>query len=689
MRHINYWLFFFLQFSISYFGGSFGYAQNSIDSLEKVNRQYAQQDTQKVYLLTELARNYCLYAYKIDTAVIYADNALTLAQRLPSKRMFGYALDTKGVVERSIGHFDSSLMYHKKALMIANQVHDYYLQLIANNNIGVAYRRMGNNVASLEYHLDALRIAEANNHTKGMSYSLNSLGNLYYYLKDYDKALYHFRRGLVLDELMKNPVGLAINYNNVGNIYRQRLVYDSAELYLQKSLKINKEINNFKGIAICYDDLGHLYLKTNRLEEAREYLRRALRIALNSKDRIYIARIYMHLGLLYVALKEPQEALYYLKQAIVTAERIGAKQVIQESYENISIAYEQLKEYKKSLENYKKFMQYQDTLLIEDTKKHIAFLEEKFKQESKDDKIKLLMTEQTLKDALVEQQRFVGIALIVFIVLILITLAIYVRANQQKLQANQQLLRQQEALLAQKNEIELQKESLNRSNAVKDQLFSIIGHDLRSPFNTLKGFIQILKMGGMTLNDVIHIAASMETQLNYTLLLLNNLLLWSKSQLQGMTPQPSQFDLQEVVAQNMALLSEGAKKKNITLQNHLPEYFLVLADRDMIDTVVRNLLSNAIKFTLEGGSVNVEYENHIDEYHICIQDTGIGMTDKQLHNLFTTKLHSTLGTANEKGTGLGLMICKDFVEQNGGKIWVKSQIDKGSRFCFSIKKTHS
>jgi signal transduction histidine kinase len=681
MRHINYWLFFFLHFSSIYFGVSFGYAQNSIDSLEKANRLYSQQDTQKIYLLTELIRNYCLFAYKIDTAIIYADSALTLSQRQPSQRILGYALDTKGVVERSIGHFDTALLYHKKALVIANQVQDYYLQLMVNNNIGVAYRRMGNNVASLEYHLDALRIAEANNNTKGMSYSLNSLGNLYYYLKDYDKALYHFRRGLVLDELMKNPVGLAINYNNVGNIYRQRLVYDSAELYLQKSLKINKETNNFKGIAICYDDLGYLYLKTNRLDESREYLR--------SKDRIYIARIYMHLGLLYVALKEPEEALYYLEQAIVMAEKIGAKQVIQESYENISIAYEQLKEYQKSLESYKKFMQYQDTLLMEDTKKHIAFLEERFEQESKDDKIKLLMTEQTLKDALVEQQRFVGIALIVFIVLILVTLVVYVRANQQKLQANHQLRHQQEALITQKNEIEVQKESLNRSNAIKDQLFSIIGHDLRSPFNTLKGFIQILKMGGMTLNDVTHIAASIETQLNYTLLLLNNLLLWSKSQLQGMTPQPSQFDLQEVVAQNMALLSEGAKKKKITLQNHLPDYFLVLADRDMIDTVIRNLLSNAIKFTLEGGSVNVEYENHTDEYHVCIQDTGIGMTDKQLHNLFTTKLHSTLGTANEKGTGLGLMICKDFIEQNGGKIWVNSQIDKGSRFYFSIKKPHS
>ncbi|MFY7787965.1 MAG: sensor histidine kinase, partial [Thermoflexibacteraceae bacterium] len=122
---------------------------------------------------------------------------------------------------------------------------------------------------------------------------------------------------------------------------------------------------------------------------------------------------------------------------------------------------------------------------------------------------------------------------------------------------------------------------------------------------------------------------------------------------------------------------------------HLPEYFLVFADRDMIDTVLRNLLSNAIKFTLEGGTVNVTFENHTDEYHVCIQDTGIGMNDKQLNNLFTTKLHSTLGTANEKGTGLGLMICKDFIAQNGGKIWVQSQIDKGSRFFFSIKKPHS
>jgi signal transduction histidine kinase/uncharacterized protein HemY len=661
-------------------------AQVNYDSLENNLANYLQNDTTKVYLLTDLAKSYLQNAVKVDTAKMYVDEALDLAQSLKNLKALAYALDAKGVYERSTARYYTAIYYHEQALEIAKQLKDKYLIIVTNNNIGVAYRRMGDTASALPYHLKALELSKESNDIYNITYALNCLGNLYYQTNELEKALQHFRQAQKLDLKINNLLGLAINMNNVGGIFRKRGNYDSAMLYYEKSLELNTKIRNIKGISICYDDLGVTYSLLKDYEKALHYLKKALQIAYASKDIIYVARIYMHIGTAYLDREDPQKAMYYLTKSIAMANEIKAKGVVQESYEELSRAHNQLGDYKQSLEYYQIAMRYKDTLTNDEKTKQMAYLQAKFENEQKDIQIKVLKQENALKEADAFMQKVIGITLVAFLAVTLFVVLYLMRENKAKFLKNKQLQTQQRDLMQQKNEIQQQKDELDRVNLVKDRLFSIIGHDLRSPFNTIKGFIAVLRVGGLNEEETKNITSTIEQQLNSTLNLLNNLLYWSWSQMQGITANPIKLSVNPIVENNIELLLQSALKKNIFITHSIDKQLCVKADENMLDTIIRNLLANAIKFTYHGGSVVFSYQDNNDHYVFCVADTGVGMTENQLQNLFGAKASSTFGTAQEKGTGLGLQICKEFLEKNKGTLWVESELNKGSKFYFSLPK---
>jgi signal transduction histidine kinase len=676
-------------FIVKIFSTSTAIAQPKLDSLEQVLASYSKNDTIKVRLLTDIVKIYLQYSTKIDNASKLTEEALKLAESLQHPLSIAYALDTKGIYARSTAKYYEAIRYHEQALNIANQCKDISLRTMINNNIGVAYRRMGNNAAALPFHQESLRLARIANNEHNMTYSLNCLGNLFYQTGEYEKSLQQFKEAYNLDSKNKNYLGIAINLNNVGGIFRQKKSYDSALIYFQNSLTINKEIKNYKGIAICYDDIGTIYLVKKDYDKALDYFQRALRIINASKDIIYAARIYMHFGQVHLDRKEYAKAIVFFKKSIVMAKNIEAKLVMQDSYEYLSKTYQEMGDYKKSLENYKDFMLYKDSLRNYEKAMQMSYLQAKFEGESKTKEIQNLQQLRELQEAKYITQVIIQVGLIFVIITIGIILFILFKKNAEKQKQNRQLITQQGDLIRQKNEIQTQKDELDKANLVKDRLFSIIGHDLRSPFNTIKGFIAIMRVGGLTIEEIQDIATTIEQQLNYTLNLLNNLLYWSWSQMQGITANPTDFYINHLLETNVELLRLNASKKHISLRYEIDKKLRVQADENMIDTVVRNLLANALKFTHQHGEVVISYKDDTDRYVFCIADTGVGMTDTQLVNLFGVKTNSTIGTAHEKGTGLGLQICREFLEKNNGKIWVTSEVNKGSKFYFTLPKSFS
>ncbi len=229
---------------------------------------------------------------------------------------------------------------------------------------------------------------------------------------------------------------------------------------------------------------------------------------------------------------------------------------------------------------------------------------------------------------------------------------------------------------------------LKELNHTKDKLFSIIAHDMINPFNAIMGFSNILYEEYNELEDfeIKKYIKTIYDSTNNLYNLLQNLLQWSRSQIGKTEFKPCIFDLSDVVNNNIELLNISAERKGIKISSDIKKNSYAYFDKNMIDTVIRNLVSNAIKFTREGGEIKIFSVDKSNYVEVAVSDTGVGINDDDIKKLFSIdKNHTSLGTSKEKGTGLGLILCKEFVEKNGGKIYVESN-HKGSTFKFTLPK---
>ncbi|MBW8334481.1 MAG: PAS domain-containing sensor histidine kinase, partial [Prolixibacteraceae bacterium] len=240
------------------------------------------------------------------------------------------------------------------------------------------------------------------------------------------------------------------------------------------------------------------------------------------------------------------------------------------------------------------------------------------------------------------------------------------------------------------SETRLQKysEELQELNATKDKLFSIIAHDLKTPFNGIIGLSEIVKDEAkhLDIDTIEQYAGMIHSTSKNTFQLLENLLDWARIQRSQISFRPVSIILKKLVNEVFELMEEKSNSKMITVLNNIPDNLIVSADEDMLKTVLRNLVSNALKFTPVNGKIEIQVVSKENSIEISVKDTGTGMKPEDISKIFKIgSSFSKRGTENENGTGLGLVLCKEFVEKQGGKIWVESEEGKGSTFTFSIK----
>ena len=242
-------------------------------------------------------------------------------------------------------------------------------------------------------------------------------------------------------------------------------------------------------------------------------------------------------------------------------------------------------------------------------------------------------------------------------------------------------------LIDSKRKIELQARELKQSNALKDKMFSVISHDLRSPLSSIKLALDFISTGLIKPTDELFKVTikDLVKTTDEAYILLENLLGWAKSQSNILNVIPESLELKPLVNSVAGLLKLNSENKKICIQNNIPEGITVFADLQMLQSVVRNLLSNALKFTRENGTIELNAVAVNEEVIVCVKDSGVGISEARLKKIFDQdRPEQTFGTNKESGSGLGLILCKDFVEKNGGKIWVESEEGKGSTFSFSI-----
>jgi signal transduction histidine kinase len=280
----------------------------------------------------------------------------------------------------------------------------------------------------------------------------------------------------------------------------------------------------------------------------------------------------------------------------------------------------------------------------------------------------------------INKQELIQNILVVAMALTAVLLFAVYRSGQRKIRINKLLLEHQEDIKRRSIELE-------QLNKVKDKFFSIISHDLRSPMNALGGILNLMDKGNnISQEEFSKLSKELKTQFNHTKTLINNLLDWALLQMDKLKIQQEKIDVQALVDSNSTLVTSLQAKEVKIINNVLPTT-IALGDTNMINLVMRNLMTNAVKFSEVGGVVEVSAKSEGDNYVISVKDSGVGISPEVQKLLFEkTSGYSTRGTANEKGTGLGLILCKEFVERNGGKIWLESEPNKGSIFYFTVKK---
>lgn len=232
-------------------------------------------------------------------------------------------------------------------------------------------------------------------------------------------------------------------------------------------------------------------------------------------------------------------------------------------------------------------------------------------------------------------------------------------------------------ILAQKNE-------LQELNKVKDRLFSVISHDFRSPLAALRSFFNLLKIQDIDPKQIQYILQKIDIQLATTTDFLDNILFWTKSQMNGLQLERKELSLKDIVNNVANLLLYNSQEKNIEIQNLIQEDNVVLADLNTLHLVLRNLIGNSVKFTPQNGTIKIHSKIKNDMVHIAVEDNGVGIREEEREKLFLMGKYSKKGTEQETGHGFGLWICKDFIEKNNGTIWVESQVNQGTVFWFTL-----
>lgn len=618
---------------------------------------------------------------------------------------------------------DSAYIFARKLLEKSREVKDTLTNAHLADLLGTLSIYRGENYQGLHFQLEALKLYEAKQDSAGLSKMYNNIGESYYELDIFNEAYDYYNKALNASEQLDHKLGEAIAIYNIGKVLKAQGQLTKAQYFLQEAMELSQSIDDAEGVAYALHDIGEIQILRGRPKLAQETLKKALDQGMKLEQELEIqvllpqilnktgeayrltgdyenSIIYYDSALTYydrlkneqkkaisvlgkgrtyeAAGNEPGAESFY-SQALTIAKEFNDATLMTEIYLELSELYERQDDYIRALEFFKKYKNKEDSVFSKKKNEQFAQLQIKYETQKKDLEIDLLNERKVQQDAQLENQEFIRNVLVVILAFTAVLLFTLYRSGAKRKKMNDILVNQQQ-------ELELQNKENEKLLAVKDKFFSIVSHDLRSPINALVGILDMLHGGHLTQDELQQVTRSLKVRLNNTRKLLDNLLDWAMLQMNEIEMKEEIIELKGLVEENLEFFKE-VNDKQLHFFNKVAKSIKVLADRNMLNLIIRNLVSNSIKFTDNEGVVEVLAEEAGGKVVITIQDNGVGMPSDKAGQIFdNSTIMSTPGTANEKGTGLGLKLCKDFVERMGGTIWVESEPGEGSAFKFSIKK---
>lgn len=702
--------------------------QRSIDVLQE-KLQQAAHDTTRLSLLNQLCKayRYADPAKSIETG----SRAYQLAKKLNNKQKMAEACYCLGAAYWVQSAYDTALVNLQQSLVLSKELNDSNGLARGYSVMGIVYRNMGNYMLALEYQHRALEVYRQLDHSRGIANTYSNIGAIYYKQGNLTKALENYLDALEVSKTLSNKKQIAGIYNNIGLVYLDQEQSDEAITYFNKAIVLQQEVGNSRGAADIYVNMASILSEKKDTTQAFDTYRKAQKIYHDLGDEQGSAAVLLGMGDIYCKQQKYQQALYKYEEALQKFKRIGHKDgiasalnamadiylsqknapasiqyaqrsiqiakglqapnLVQESAGILYQAYEQQQNYQQAFQYLAMYERYKDSIINEENTEKMARLKFDYELAQKEAENKILKAQNELQAEQVTLQKTLRDVFIAgFIVMIGLAFG-FLKGKHREKKANDLLSQQNEKIKALaadlksvNTRISEQNQDLEKLNKSKDRLFSIISHDLRSPLNSLHGLLLLLQDDKLSPTDIQQIIPEIADQLSNSHTLLDNLLVWAKSQMQGLGPVIQHIRIHQLVEETIELMQISAEEKNIGLYNKTTDTE-VLADPNMIRLVLRNLVGNAIKFTPVAGKIDIYTEETTGDYlQIAVRDTGMGIDRGVLKKLFKEVQYSAPGTQGEKGTGLGLLLSKNFIEHNGGKIWAESDKGRGSTFRFTV-----
>lgn len=673
---------------------NFATAQNKkIDSLEiELKKQKSEVD--KIPVLLKLSQS--LTSVDPDKKYVYARQMRDIAEKYKIDTIIPVAYLDMAMTHGIKSNYDSSMYYFSKGLALAKQKKVASQEARAYVGIGYTYDRLDDPKAAIENYELALKIFKKTNHQRGLNQTLTNLGSIYFDLNEFKIAESYFMQVLSSFEKLKDQPGIAYGNFILGNTSRALNKDTEAYNYYTKSLSIREKLEDINGIALANFGLGELYLKQEKYAEAEKVLLIAVEKNHILNNTYQEAVALNSLAKAYLGLKNVPKANQMAELGYKNAVRASSKGLRLNALDILITLEKEAKNYKKAFDYQSEAVILQDSLNLEKVKKEFIFADFKRMRTENTD---LETTNEIISSKNLTYKRAIYI-ITTLLAIVLVLLFLYLRKIRQKNKINKILEKQKaeissinselesvnDELTAQNDLTKKQKEELERINAVKNKFFSIVSHDLRSPIATLKMLFSSYFSGYLTQEEMDDLLKKLEETIFNTADFLDNLLEWSKSQLEGMMVYAESFQIGQLIIKNLKILNPQIIEKQLKIENNVDEAMIAYADMNMINVVFRNILSNSIKFCKSGDSIIVNSVVKENFVLISIKDTGVGIELEEQKKIFQLEHTISQGTSGEKGHHIGLVLCKDMVEQNGGKISFESTVGEGTTFFIEIPK---
>lgn len=610
----------------------------------------------------------------------HINKSLELRSQIGDKKGEASSYNELGNLFSLKGNLTEALRYYLLSLKTRQEIGSLTEIARSLTNIGLTYRKLNSHSNALKYFEKALELTSGTNDPIGMSYIYIHIGNTQKDLKQFNESIKNYKKALTLREQIANEALRAPVLRNIAIALSELGKTDEAKKYLNQAIAILTKYSDEKGIADIKNELGNIALNENKLNEAIAFFTEASITFGNQNELDKKGLCLRKIGETHLKLGSYSVALPFLNEALALAKLTKNGKLTELTLLALYNYYSSKEMHKEALAFYTKHIATRDSLNAINQKESILQLsvelelgKKLFEIRQVEAEIELLKIEDALKTEIIQRQKSVRNLMIVIISLLAILVIIitcgyllFKRSNKKLAESSREL------------QVNIQ---------TKDKLFSIIAHDLRSPFTALAGLTEILatQLKSLEPSAIEEFSKNINESSLKLLALIDNLLHWARSQTGRLTLKPQTVSIVDLIKQAAEVQDTQAKQKEIELSILAEQNVVVKVDTDTMNTVFRNLISNAIKFTKPNGKITIKVFKTEVLAVISIADNGVGIKEEHLKNIFNpSNVVSTKGTLNESGSGLGLTLCKDFVEKNGGAISVTSQVDNGSTFTIEL-----